>query len=296
MTPPPTDPGDQMSHDLPEDPSLALASAVADGFVVPEQEGQSTASPQVIAVAEQFRALRDHLRQPLQTDAAHLESHLVAALAAFDALPRDERPASDPAVVSLDAARRRRTRRLAPAFAAAAAAAVIGLVIGAVANRDSSHSDLSLSSKSTTADTAAANDRPPVPEIADAATPADAAGAGESDANVARAGVIAAASVDTVPTNSADAVVDNIDNPVIVIESPAQLSPVAQSVLAAHRADGHPLPSTHCTELAGVVIADIVWNQHDAFLAVAPNLDTPTHVLVVSPVSCGTEVTVALKG
>lgn len=307
MTVPPTDPGAPTPRDLPDDEPLMLASAAADGSVIGPDEAVSGTNPQVTAIAAQFALLRDHLREPFSLDAGQRDAHLGAALAAFDALGLGAEESSADAtagVVSLEVARRRRARRLAPVFAAAAAAAAVGIVIGTVANRGGSNDNLSLNAKEATTEVTAAGVATPAArtEVGAAAAGNEPLAAAATD-DISRSAAISASATDAAAMATPDSTVlgdtgtsDGTVGEPIVVDSPAQLAPLAQSVLEAHRTNGVPLPSNPCPNVRGVAIARILWSQHDAVLVVVPNVDAPTQAVVIDSTSCAPDISVALKG
>ena len=151
----PTTPAPGSNADYPDQHVVEVASARVDGVVTPAEQVEFVADSRVNALAEQFDALRSLLAQNPEPTRALREQHLAAALDALTPAP----------VASLEAARIRRARRLAPALAAAAAVAALAVVIGSVASRSSNNEPVAAkSSAEITAAERTATDQAPQPE------------------------------------------------------------------------------------------------------------------------------------
>lgn len=297
MTNPPVDPRPGMPSDLPERDPVALASRWVDGDLTADLLARASEDHQVSAIADRFEALREHLLQPVGADVGRQEHHLAIALAAF-AEPIAAEPAIS-TVRSLDAARHRRTRRLAPVLAAAAAVAVLGIVIGSVAN--------SRSSRDTIAGDAAAPVEEPVSKAETAEANASAATARESVPESASGSqsMAAAAAVEEPGTAATDASAQDTPtsdgngggDPTYVANAPEQLVALAQSLVPATQSGGYPLLVNACdTRIDGVALARLLWDQRPALLYVTPDTSLPKQVVVVDPDTCATLITAALGG
>ena len=149
-----------------------LVSAYLDGEAAPDEVAQVEAHPELLARVEAMRAVSEQLAVFPEAPAQQRETHIAAALDAFDDLMRDDpiaRDASDSAVdvqapattvTSLDAARQRRRPRRINALAAAAAAIVV-VFIGATVfslSTGSNSSDLADDASAESSDDSAADD------------------------------------------------------------------------------------------------------------------------------------------
>jgi hypothetical protein len=279
----PTTPAPGSNADYPDQHVVEVASARVDGVVTPAEQVEFLADSRVNALAGQFDALRSLLAQNPEPTRALREQHLAAALDALAPAP----------VASLEAARIRRARRLAPALAAAAAIAALGVVIGSVAGRSSNNEPVAAKNASEiTAADRTATDQTPQPEP----TPV-AAEAGPSDAQqlVPAAAVVADPVADNAGT-TADTASTGDTEQTLTARSTAELRGIALAVVQRGVTNRVPPMTNPCSAVNGVPVAEVLWMDRRSLLFLVPSAENAVEVLVVNPETCDVDASASLTG
>lgn len=277
----PTTPAPGSNADYPDQHVVEVASARVDGVVTPAEQVEFLADSRVNALAGQFDALRSLLAQNPEPTRALREQHLAAALDALAPAP----------VASLEAARIRRARRLAPALAAAAAIAALGVVIGSVAGRSSNNEPVAAKNASEiTAADRTATDQTPQPEP----TPV-AAEAGPSDAQQLVPAVVADSVADNAGT-AADTANAGDTEQILTARSTAELRGIALAVVQRGVTNRVPPMTNPCSAVNGVPVAEVLWMDRRSLLFLVPSAENAVEVLVVNPETCDVDASASLTG
>lgn len=277
----PTTPAPGSNADYPDQHVVEVASARVDGVVTPAEQVEFLADSRVNALAGQFDALRSLLAQNPEPTRALREQHLAAALDALAPAP----------VASLEAARIRRARRLAPALAAAAAIAALGVVIGSVAGRSSNNEPVAAKNASEiTAADRTTTDQTPQPEP----TPV-AAEAGPSDAQQLAPAVVADSVADNAGT-AADTANAGDTEQILTARSTAELRGIALAVVQRGVTNRVPPMTNPCSAVNGVPVAEVLWMDRRSLLFLVPSAENAVEVLVVNPETCDVDASASLTG
>jgi len=277
----PTTPAPGSNADYPDQHVVEVASARVDGVVTPAEQVEFLADSRVNALTGQFDALRSLLAQNPEPTRALREQHLAAALDALAPAP----------VASLEAARIRRARRLAPALAAAAAIAALGVVIGSVAGRSSNNEPVAAKNASEiTAADRTATDQTPQPEP----TPV-AAEAGPSDAQQLVPAVVADSVADNAGT-AADTANAGDTEQILTARSTAELRGIALAVVQRGVTNRVPPMTNPCSAVNGVPVAEVLWMDRRSLLFLVPSAENAVEVLVVNPETCDIDASTSLTG
>lgn len=284
-----------MSDMTDPDPELdELASAYLDDVASDAERARVDADPHATARVELLRSVRAQLAVPPPVAIADRDRHLLAALAVFDEHVTESSRilvgALPSGVHSLDEARARRTRRLAPVISIAAAGflvAGVGILAtsrgddGPAAIREAvvssvaapSLADVGVNNKVSTDGGGAGSESPAVtaaPSAVDASALAIEAAQDASTA-LADAAPFAAPSADLTSLDQLDALVEGVADDVKAQQQ------AGEAVLGT--VDG-------CPAQAGDPIASVLWQGHQAILYVLPNLDERSTAVVVDATSC----------
>lgn len=259
--------GPDLPPDLAPHQVVELASASVDGVLTPAEVTHAAGFPQVSALADEFAKLRNHLGTTAEVNPDTREAHLAAALEAFTT--------TGAPIHSLETARARRARRLAPVLAAAAAIAAIGLVAGSIASRGPD-------SPSVSADGASAEMAP-----ADSATLARAAATEAVDASVPESVLVASTDEPIAPQATKEGGTGEIiDAAPLAGDTPSQIPALVASALEARAAAAIAPPDTACPSLRGEPIAPVIWRGVNALLVVAPSATAPSDAFVIDVATC----------
>ncbi|CAB4706011.1 MAG: hypothetical protein F2934_00175 [Actinobacteria bacterium] len=279
----PTTPAPGSNADYPDQHVVEVSSARADGVLTPVEQVEFQTDHRVSALAEQFESLRLLLAQNPEPPRALREQHLAAALDALAPAP----------VASLEAARIRRAKRLAPALAAAAAIAVLGVVIGSVAGRSSNNEPVAAKNA---AEIAAADrtatDQTPQPEP----TPVTAeVGPNEAQQLAPTAGVVADSVADNAGTTADTANAGDTEE-ILTARSTAELRGIALAVVQRGVTNRVPLITNPCSAINGVPVAQVLWMDRRSLLFLVPSAENAVEALVVNPETCDVDASASLTG
>ena len=278
----PTTPAAGSNADYPDQHVVEVSSAQVDGMLTPAEQVESHADHRVSALSEHFESLRSLLAQNPEPPRALREQHLAAALDALAPAP----------VASLETARIRRAKRLAPALAAAAAIAALGIVIGSVAGRSSNNEPVAAKSAAEiTATNRTATDQTPQPEP----TPV-AAEVGPSDTRQLEPAAVVANSDAEDPGPTADtASADNTEQ-ILTARSAAELRGIALAFVQRGVTDRVPPMTNPCSAINGVPVAQVLWMDRRSLLFLVPSAENAVGVLVVNPETCDVDARASLTG
>ncbi len=278
----PTTPAAGSNADYPDQHVVEVSSAQVDGMLTPAEQVESHADHRVSALSEHFESLRSLLAQNPEPPRALREQHLAAALDALAPAP----------VASLETARIRRAKRLAPALAAAAAIAALGIVIGSVAGRSSNNEPVAAKSAAEiTATNRTATDQTPQPEP----TPV-AAEVGQSDTRQLEPAAVVANSDAEDPGPTADtASADNTEQ-ILTARSAAELRGIALAFVQRGVTDRVPPMTNPCSAINGVPVAQVLWMDRRSLLFLVPSAENAVGVLVVNPETCDVDARASLTG
>ena len=251
-------------------------------MLTPAEQVESHADHRVSALSEHFESLRSLLAQNPEPPRALREQHLAAALDALAPAP----------VASLETARIRRAKRLAPALAAAAAIAALGIVIGSVAGRSSNNEPVAAKSAAEiTATNRTATDQTPQPEP----TPVTAE-VGPSDTRQLELAAVVANSDAEDPGPTADtASADNTEQ-ILTARSAAELRGIALAFVQRGVTDRVPPMTNPCSAINGVPVAQVLWMDRRSLLFLVPSAENAVGVLVVNPETCDVDARASLTG
>lgn len=234
---------DPFDH-LPDEDDLLAVSAVLDGTATVEDEARVRSNPDLVALLDEFTAIRDDLGSVTTSDGAR-EAAVAAALAAFDdtrdgtvedePVPHDTAAVAPAArVISID-----RRRRWTGVVTGAAAAGVAALFVGALAFGWLGGSDEDQSASVAT-EAAAAKDEartaaPAADAMTEAASATTAAGsafdaAGGASQSEGADGTLAA--TDTMAATETTAAAEASTGTVAVLEAPAEVDTAAIVAIA----------------------------------------------------------------
>ncbi len=278
----PTTPAAGSNADYPDQHVVEVSSAQVDGMLTPAEQVESHADHRVSALSEHFESLRSLLAQNPEPPRALREQHLAAALDALAPAP----------VASLETARIRRAKRLAPALAAAAAIAALGIVIGSVAGRSSNNEPVAAKSAAEiTATNRTATDQTPQPEP----TPVTAE-VGPSDTRQLEPAAVVANSDAEDPGPTADtASADNTEQ-ILTARSAAELRGIALAFVQRGVTDRVPPMTNPCSAINGVPVAQVLWMDRRSLLFLVPSAENAVGVLVVNPETCDVDARASLTG
>ena len=278
----PTTPAAGSNADYPDQHVVEVSSAQVDGMLTPAEQVESHADHRVSALSEHFESLRSLLAQNPEPPRALREQHLAAALDALAPAP----------VASLETARIRRAKRLAPALAAAAAIAALGIVIGSVAGRSSNNEPVAAKSAAEiTATNRTATDQTPQPEP----TPVTAE-VGPSDTRQLELAAVVANSDAEDPGPTADtASADNTEQ-ILTARSAAELRGIALAFVQRGVTDRVPPMTNPCSAINGVPVAQVLWMDRRSLLFLVPSAENAVGVLVVNPETCDVDARASLTG
>lgn len=278
----PTTPAAGSNADYPDQHVVEVSSAQVDGMLTPAEQVESHADHRVSALSEHFESLRSLLAQNPEPPRALREQHLAAALDALAPAP----------VASLETARIRRAKRLAPALAAAAAIAALGIVIGSVAGRSSNNEPVAAKSAAEiTATNRTATDQTPQPEP----TPVTAE-VGQSDTRQLEPAAVVANSDAEDPGPTADtASADNTEQ-ILTARSAAELRGIALAFVQRGVTDRVPPMTNPCSAINGVPVAQVLWMDRRSLLFLVPSAENAVGVLVVNPETCDVDARASLTG
>ncbi|MEN9645284.1 MAG: hypothetical protein RL238_1953 [Actinomycetota bacterium] len=125
----------------PESDGALLAAAYLDGLASPDERARVEASPQLMALVEEFRRVRDGLADVPPAPVGARERGIAAALAEFDRLATAPAAPVAPAASNVVAMRSRRWSKVLTAAAGLAIVGVIGVAaLGSVGGSDSDSS------------------------------------------------------------------------------------------------------------------------------------------------------------
>lgn len=281
----PTTPAPGSNADYPDQHVVEVASARVDGVVTPAEQVEFLADSRINALVGQFDALRSLLAQNPEPTRALREQHLAAALDALTPAP----------VASLEAARIRRARRLAPApaLAAAAAVAALAVVIGSVASRSSNNEPVAAkSSAEITAAERTATDQAPQPEQ----TPVTAeVGPSEAQQLVPAAEAVADSVAEDAGT-TADTASTGDTEQTLTARSTAELRGIALAVVQRGVANRVPPLTNPCSAINGVPVAQVLWMDRQSLLFLVPSAENAVGALVVNPETCDIDASTSLTG
>jgi len=276
-----------------------LASVYLDEYASPSERARVDADPLAIERVELMRSVRAELLVPPSVVAADRDRHVLAALALFDEHVADsnhEVPVGLPAgVLSLDEARARRARRLAPVLSIAAAG-ILAIGVGVLATRSGDDNPAAIREAAVSsvaaplaADESASSKVSPSGGGAGSEPPAVTAAAvpvGDSSLTIEAAPNTGPALADIVATSAA-AELTSLD----------ELDAVVDGVAAQQPAVGDSIRNTDgCPAQAGDLVASIVWQGQPAIVYVLPNLAERTSAVVVDATSCRVLASTALAG
>ena len=279
----PTTPAPGSNADYPDQHVVEVSSAQVDGMLTPAEQVESHADHRVSALSEHFESLRSLLAQNPEPPRALREQHLAAALDALAPAP----------VASLETARIRRAKRLAPALAAAAAIAALGIVIGSVAGRSSNNEPVAAKSAAEiTATNRTATDQTPQPE-----PPPVTAEVGPSDTRQLEPAAAVVANSDAEdPGPTADtASADNTEQ-ILTARSTAELRGIALAFVQRGVTDRVPPMTNPCSAIDGVPVAQVLWMDRRSLLFLVPSAENAVGVLVVNPETCDVDARASLTG
>lgn len=279
----PTTPASGSNADYPDQHVVEVSSARVDGVLTPVEQVEFHTDHRVSALAEQFESLRSLLAQNPEPPRALREQHLAAALDALAPAP----------VASLEAARIRRAKRLAPALAAAAAIAALGIVIGSVAGRSSNNEPVAAKSAAEiTATNRTATDQTPQPEP----TPVTAEVGPSDTKQLAPAEAAVADSVAVNASTTADTTSAGDPEQILTARSTAELRGIALAFVQSGVTDRVPLMTNPCSAINGVPVAQVFWMDHRSLLFLSPSAENAVSALVVNPETCAVDARASLTG
>lgn len=279
----PTTPAPGSNADYPDQHVVEVSSARVDGMLTPAEQVESHTDHRVSALSEHFESLRSLLAQNPEPPRALREQHLAAALDALAPAP----------VASLEAARIRRSKRLAPALAAAAAVAALGIVIGSVAGRSSNNEPVAAKSPAEiTATDRMAADQAPQPEP----TPVSAEVGPSDTRQLEPAAAIVANSVAEDPGPTADTASAGDTEQILTARSTAELRGIALAFVQRGVTDRVPPMTNPCSTINGVPVAQVFWMDHRSLLFLSPSAENAVSALVVNPETCDVDARASLTG
>jgi hypothetical protein len=254
---------------------VELASAYLDGAASSDERARAEADPQVMAVVARLRRVRQSVGRPVPIDHHVREQALATALAAF--------PEPVSAVRSLDSARSRRRRHLAPLLGLAATVVLIAGVGIALVRRGGDGG-------AGTADAPVATDartQPTDPFAKQApalSTPADPTRVGSADpASSASPRPEAGAATQADTVIAADVLAPT--GP-LVANTPADLPPLVAALEAQRQSGVAPPTEDPCPAQDGDFAAPLDWQGTQAVLYLLPTLDAPNEAVVVEAATC----------
>ena len=279
----PTTPAAGSNADYPDQHVVEVSSAQVDGMLTPAEQVESHADHRVSALSEHFESLRSLLAQNPEPPRALREQHLAAALDALAPAP----------VASLETARIRRAKRLAPALAAAAAIAALGIVIGSVAGRSSNNEPVAAKSATEiTATDRTATDQTPQPEP----TPVTAEVGPSEVKQLAPAEAVAADSVADNASTTADPTIAGDTEQILAARSTAELRGIALAFVQRGVTGRVPPMTNPCSAINGVPVAQVLWMDRRSLLFLVPSAENAVGVLVVNPETCDVDARASLTG
>lgn len=193
----------------PEHDGALLAAAYLDGHASPEERARVEASPQLMAMVESFRRVRDGLADVPPAPLAARERGIAAALAEFDRLGTAPVAPVAPAASNVV---RMRSRRWSKVLTAAAGIAVVGVIgVAALGSFGGSDSDSSSSGGDAAEARTAGDVTGDAPLVSEDAM-VTAGGAGEGGGEVGVSDTTAAGAVGGTETTTV-ATIGSIDGP-----------------------------------------------------------------------------------
>lgn len=281
----PTTPAPGSNADHPDQHVVEVASARVDGVVTPSEQVEFVTDSRVSALADQFDSLRSLLAQNPEPPLGLREQHLAAALDALAPTP----------VASLEAARIRRAKRLAPVLTAAAAVAALVIVIGSVAGRSSNNEPVAAKNATEIAAAdRAATDQAPQSEQ----TPVTAEVGTLDTQQLAPAAAIAADSVAEDAGTPADTASTDGTDQILAARSTTELRGIALAIVQRGETNRVPPLTNPCSavNINGVPVAQVLWMDRPSLLFLVPSAENAVGALVVNPDTCDIEASASLTG